>query len=52
VLADVGCGSDDFTFGNIVVFDIDNLEQVTDIRIVVDNFADLVDEVDDSLPSR
>jgi len=47
VLADVGCWSNNFTFRNIVVFDVNDLEQITNVGVVVDNFTDLVDQMDD-----
>lgn len=47
VLADVAGGNDDLGLGYIVIFEEDDLEEVSDVGIVVDNTAYLVDEVDD-----
>ena len=38
-----------FSQGNVVIRDEDNLEEVTDLRVVVHNVTDVVDESDDAL---
>ena len=49
VLADVGGWDDDFCFADIVVFNIDDLEKITNVFIVIDDLANTADQVDDSL---
>lgn len=49
MLANVGCRNDDFGFADVVVLDENTLEQIADIWIVVDDSANTVDQVDDSL---
>lgn len=41
--------SDDLSFADVVVFQKDDFEQVSDILVCIDNLADLVDEVNDGL---
>lgn len=47
MLADIAGRHDDLGLGDIVIFEEDDLEEVSDVGIVVDNTAYLVDEVDD-----
>lgn len=49
VLADVAGRDDDLGFADIVVFQEDDLEQVSNIFVRVDDPADLVDQMDDGL---
>ena len=49
MLADIRSRNDDFGFADVVVFHKNNLEKITDILVVVDDFANLVDQVDDGL---
>ena len=43
VLADVGGWNDDFGFADIVVFNVDDLEKITNVFVVVDDFANTAD---------
>lgn len=49
VLAEVRGGDDDLGLANIVILDEDNLEEVTDLLVLVDDGSDVVDEVDNLL---
>jgi hypothetical protein len=49
VLADVAGGADDLSLADIVVFQENDLQQVTNVLVAVDHFPDLVDEVNDRL---
>jgi len=49
VLADVGGRGDDFGFADVVVLDEDDFEEVADVFVVVDDLADVVDQMDDGL---
>lgn len=49
VLADIRGRADDLGFADVVVLDEDDLEQVTNIRVVVDHTANFTDEMDHSL---
>ena len=49
MFANVGRRNDDLCLADIVVLDEDTLEQIANIWIVVDDFPDAVDQVDDSL---
>lgn len=49
VLRDVGGRNNDLCLRDIVVRDEDNLESIANIRVVVDNITNLVDQVNDGL---
>ena len=49
VFADIGSGNDHLGLADVVVLEEDNLEQVTNILVVVDNGADSVDQVNNLL---
>ena len=49
MLADVGGWDDDLGFADVVVFDVDDLEEIANVLVVVDDFANTVDQVDDCL---
>lgn len=49
VLTDIRGRGNDFTLGHIVVFDEDDLECIANLRIVVDDSANFVDKMDDTL---
>lgn len=49
MLADVTCRADNLSFTDIIVLQEDDLQQVADIRILVDHLTNLVDEVDHGL---
>ena len=49
MLADVRGRGDNFGLANIVVFNVDDLQKVTDVLVIVNNFANAADKVDDSL---
>lgn len=53
MFAQIGSRAKEFSFADIIVFNKDDLEQITDIRILVDNLSNGRDETDDgfSLPS-
>ncbi len=47
VLANVRGWGEDLGFADIVILDVDNLEEITDILVIVDDLANAADEVDD-----
>lgn len=47
MLADVRSRANDLSLADIVVLEIDDLKQITDIFVAVYNLADLVDEMND-----
>ena len=49
MLADVGSGDDHLGLADVVVLEEDDLEEITNILVVVDNGADSVDQVNDLL---
>lgn len=49
MLADVRGGTDNLGLADIVILDKDDLEQVSDVFVIVDDISDLVDQVDHSL---
>ena len=49
VLADIRGRGDDLGLTNIVVFDVDDLQQVTDVFVIVHDLANAANKVDDSL---
>ena len=49
VLADVRSGGYDFRLADVVVFDVNDLQEVTDVLVIVDDFANAADQVDDRL---
>ena len=49
MLADVGGWDDDFCFADVVVFNVDDLEEVANVFIMVDDFANTADQMDDGL---
>ena len=49
MLADVGGWDDDFCFADVIVFNVDDLEKIADVLIIVDDFTNTADQVDDSL---
>lgn len=49
VLADVGSRADDLGLADIVVFQKDNLEEISNVRIGVHDLSNLADQVDDGL---
>lgn len=49
VLADVGSRADDLCLADIVVFQEDNLEEISNIRIGVHDLSNLADQVNDGL---
>ena len=49
VLADVRGRGDDFGFADIVVFNVDDLQKVTDVLVIVDDFANAANKVNDGL---
>jgi hypothetical protein len=49
VLTDIRGRCDDLTLGNVVVLDEDDLQGITNLRVIVDNSANLVDKVNNAL---
>ena len=49
VLANVRGRGDDFGLANIVVFNVDDLQKVPDVLIIVDDFANAANKVNNSL---
>lgn len=49
MLRDIGSRDDDLSLGDVIVLNKDNLQQITNVLIVVDDSADTVDKVDDGL---
>lgn len=49
VLADVRGRGDDFGLAHVVIFNVDDLQEVADVLVVVDDFANATNEVDDGL---
>jgi len=49
VLANVRSRGNDLGLADIVVLEEDDLQQITDILVVVDNASDLADEMNDGL---
>jgi len=49
VLTDIRGRGNDLTLGHIVVLDEDDLERIANLRIVVDDSANFVDKMDDTL---
>ena len=49
VLADVRGRGDDLGLAHIVVFNIDDLQEITDVFIIIDDLANAADKVNDSL---
>lgn len=49
MLANIRRWGDDLGFADIVIFDINDLQEITNVLIVVDDLADAADEMDDCL---
>lgn len=49
MLADIAGRHNNLCLGHVVVLEEDDLEEITNILVLIHNHSDLVDEVDDGL---
>lgn len=49
MLADIRCRGDDLRLADVVILDVDHLQQITDVFVMVDDFPNATDKVDDRL---